>query len=241
MKILLVDNYLLDQLHKFLMAGGAKRISKKLKYGLLLGCGFWLAWTWFLWWQASQQPSSWIVVLGGGIRREMLAARLAKSYPELPIIVSSGSPLPCVYRVFVQEEGVDWRRVKVDFRAVDTLTNFTTLLPYLQSHQPRKVLMITEEGNLPRASVLAWLIWGSRGIAAEPVLVEGRGHNESWLKTLEDSTRAIAWVFLGNRTVANLSPSDSELQRQMNLRQSQCEIGSATLPDRHLTFSPSNR
>lgn len=212
------------------MIDGAKWVSKKLKLGLVLGCVFWLAWTWFLWWQASLEPPSWIVVLGGGIGREMLAARLAQYYPNLPIILSSGSPLPCVYRVFVEEEGVDWRRVKVDFRAVDTLTNFTTLLPYLQSNQPRKVFMITESGNLPRALVLAWIIWGSRGIAIEPLLVKGIGHHESWLKTFADSTRAIAWVMFGEKTVANLYHSNSELQRQMNIRQSGCEIGSATLP-----------
>ena len=212
------------------MTDAAKWVSRKLKYGLLIGCGFWLAWTWFPWWQASFQPPSWIVVLGGGIRREMLAARLAQSYPNLPIIVSSGSPLPCLYRVFVEEGGVAWRRVKVDFRAVDTLTNFTTLVPYLQSNQPRKVFMMTSEGNLPRASLLAWLIWGSRGIATEPVLVDGVGHNESWLKTFADSIRAIAWVLLGDQTVAKLYHSDAELQSQMNLRQSGCEIGSATLP-----------
>jgi hypothetical protein len=91
--------------------------------------------------------------------------------------------------------------------------------------------MITSKGNWLRASVLAWLIWGSRGIATQPVLVEGVGHNESWLKTFGDSIRAIAWVMLGDSTVANLYHSNAELQRQMNLRQSGCEIGSATLPE----------
>ncbi len=214
------------------MTDVAKWVSRKLKYGLLIGFGFWLAWTWFPLWQASLQPPSSIAVLGGGIRREMLAARLAKSYPNLPIFVSSGSTLPCLYRVFVEEQGVVWQRVRVDFRAVDTLTNFTALLPYLQSNQPRKAFVITDDGNLPRASILAWLIWGSRGIATEPILVEGIGHNESWLKTFADSIRAIAWVLLGERTVANSYHSDAEIESQMNLRQSSCEIGSAELPGR---------
>ncbi len=126
---------------------------------------------------------------------------------------------------------MSWQRVRVDFRAVDTLTNFTTLLPYLQFAQPRKVFMITEQGNLPRASVLGWLIWGSRGIATQPVLVEGIGHHESWIKTFGDSTRALLWVLLGERTVANSYHSETELKRQMHLRQSHCEIGFATLPD----------
>lgn len=218
---------------QFTITNRSKSITRNLKYAILIGCGFWLAWTGFLWWQADQKSPSAIAVLGGGIRREMLAARLAQSYPNLPIVVSSGSPLPCIYRVFVKERGVAWQRVKVDFRAVDTLTNFTTLLPYLQSNQPRKVFMITSEGNLLRASVLAWLIWGSRGIAIQPVTVEGAGHHESWLKTFADGIRAIAWVLLGKISVAKLypsnTPSDLELQSQLNLRQARCETGSATL------------
>lgn len=209
----------------------AKQIRRILIVGLLIVCSFWLASTWWLWKQASLQPPSAIVVLGGGIRREMLAAKLAKSYPNLPILVSSGSSLPCLYRVFVEEQGVGWQRVIVDFRATDTLTNFTSLLPYLQSNQPRKVLMITSTGNLPRASVLAWLIWGSRGIAIEPILVEGVGNEESRLKTIADSIRAMAYVLLGDRIVTNLYTADAEILRQMNLRQARCEIGSATMPE----------
>ncbi len=208
--------------------------SKKLKYALLIGLigsVFWLAWAWLSWWKASQQTPSSIVVLGGGIRREILAAQLAQSYPNLPIIVSSGSSLPCLYRVFIVENKVAWRRLTVDFRATDTLTNFTALVPYLQSNQSRKVFMVTSEGNLPRASMLAWLIWGSRGIAAEPVLVEGEGHDESWLKTFADSIRGVAWVVLGDKTVADLYQSDAKIQHQTRLRQSWCEVGSATLPE----------
>ena len=204
--------------------------KQKLKYGLIIGSVFWLVWAWLPWWEASHQIPSSIVVLGGGIRREILAAQLAQFYPNLPIIVSSGSSLPCLYRVFVEENKVDWRRLKVDFRATDTLTNFTALVPYLQSNQTRKIFMVTSKGNLPRAFVLAWLIWGSRGIAIEPVLVEGVGNNESWLKTFADSNRAIAWVVLGEKTVANLYNSGTEIQSQTNLRHSVCEVGSATLP-----------
>ncbi|PSB29490.1 YdcF family protein [Chlorogloea sp. CCALA 695] len=209
----------------------AKWISKKLKYGLIIGSVFLIALVWLPWWEASQQIPSSIVVLGGGIRREILAAQLAQSYPNLPIIVSSGSSLPCLYRVFVEENKVDWRRLKVDFRATDTLTNFTALVPYLQSNQTRKVFMVTSKGNLPRAFVLAWLIWGSRGIAMEPVLVGGVGNHESWLKTFADTARAIVWVVLGEKTVANLYNSDVEVKYQTSLRQSECEIGSAILPN----------
>jgi len=172
-----------------------------------------------------------IIVLGGGIRREMAAAQLAQIHPSLPVVISSGSTLPCLYRVFVKEAGVDWRRVTIDFRAVDTLTNFTAMLPYVQSRQPRKVFVVATEGHWSRAAVLGWLIWGSRGIAMEPVLIKGVGHEESWGKTLIDSLRAIGWLALGNRIVDHLYHSPTYVETQKQLRSSRCELGEATVPD----------
>lgn len=204
---------------------------RKLKYGLLLGCGFWLVWTWSPWLQALQQPPDAIVVIGGGIYREVVAAQLAQTYSSLPVVVSSGSTLPCLYRVFVEEHGVAWRRVTADFLAMDTVTNFTAVLPYLQTKTPRKVFVVATDRHWSRVLVLGWLIWGSRGIAMQPVLFEGGGHEESWFKTLRDSLRAMAWIVLGDITVANFYHSDTYIDTQKNLRQSDCEKGRAILPE----------
>ena len=206
------------------------RVVCKLKYGLLVGCGFWLVWTWLPWWQALQQPPDMIVVLGGGIRREAAAAQLAQTHSSLPVLVSSGSTLPCLYRIFVEEHKVAWRRVTVDFRAIDTVTNFTAVLPYLHTKTPRKVFVVATEGQWLRASVMGWIIWGSQGIAMQPVLVEGQDGN-SWFKTLRDSLRAVAWIVLRDITVANLYYSDTYLNTQRNLRSSRCETGHAILPE----------
>jgi hypothetical protein len=206
---------------------------RKLKYGLLLGGGFWVIWTWLPWWQALKQPPDAIVVIGGGIHREIAAAQLAQTHSTLPVVVSSGSTLPCLYRVFVEKHEVSWRRVTADFRATDTVTNFTAVLTYLHSKTPRKVFVVASEGHWSRVSVLGWIIWGSRGIAMQPVLpIEGGGHDESWFKTLRDSLRAVAWIVLGEIAVANFYHSDTYINTQRNLRQSHCEIvGNAIMPD----------
>eukprot|EP00698_Gefionella_okellyi_P015907 TRINITY_DN4518_c0_g1_i2.p1 TRINITY_DN4518_c0_g1~~TRINITY_DN4518_c0_g1_i2.p1 ORF type:complete len:112 (+),score=23.06 TRINITY_DN4518_c0_g1_i2:92-427(+) len=66
-----------------------------------------------------------IFVLGGESIREKYAAELAQSdeYIDLPIVVSSGSNS---LRHF-QAAGVTESRITLDQKAVDTVTNFTTL------------------------------------------------------------------------------------------------------------------
>lgn len=178
----------------------------------------------------SQAPPTAIVVLGGGIRREAAAAQLAQIYPDLPIIISSGSPIPCLYRVFVQEHHIDWPRVKVDLRAGDTLTNFTAVLPYLQQQGHRHVMLVTSAGHLQRSLLLATLIWGSYGIASQPQVIPGYGHHESWGKLIADGVRAVAWVVLGEWVASPFYHDPDQIQSSINRHQSRCEIGSASLP-----------
>lgn len=210
------------------------KLPESLKYALLAGFGIWLVLKGWMVWQAMQEPPSAIVVLGGGMRREMQAATLARAYPDLPVLVSSGSTLPCLYRVFVQEQNIAWQRLTVDFRAVDTVTNFTALLPYLQSGKHKKVFVVVSRGQWQRAAVLGWSIWGSQGIVMEPVRVEGVGHHESLPKLLRDTVRALAWVVMGDVTVDYLYYSGADLDHQRTLRHSRCELGRADLPD-HLS------
>lgn len=207
------------------------KLPKSLKYALLTGFGIWLVLKGWMVLEALQEPPSAIVVLGGGMRREMQAAMLAQAYPDLPVLVSSGSTLPCLYRVFVQEKNVTWQRLTVDFRAVDTVTNFTALLPYLQFEKHRKVFLVVSSGQWQRAAVLGWSIWGSRGIVMEPVRVEGVGHDESLAKLFRDTVRAFAWIVLGDVTVDYLYHSRAHLDYQISLRHSRCEFGLADLPN----------
>lgn len=212
-----------------------QRGLRLLGLSLAIGVLVWiLAQAWVLS-QRSQSPPTAIVVLGGGIKREAAAAHLAKQLPDLPVIISSGSRIPCLYRVFVQEYQVDWERIKVDLRAGDTLTNFTAVLPYLQQHRHHHVILITSEGHLRRSRLLAHLIWGSHGIATRPYVISGVGHNESWLKLMADSLRGLAWILLGDWVAHPFYHSPDRVQSSATQRQSQCEIGSADLP---LTIDP---
>jgi len=206
------------------------RWLRLLSLGLALGLSGGLLYQSRILHQRSLEPPTAIVVLGGGIQRETVAARLAQHYPHLPVIISSGSTIPCLYRVFVEENQVDWQRIKVDLRAEDTLTNFTSILPYLQAQHHKTVFLVTTSGHLTRSRMLAAIIWGSRGIAVRPQVMEGIGHNESWVKLLFDLMRAIAWFLFGDWIAQLFYRDPLELQQFSTQRQSRCEIGSATLP-----------
>lgn len=181
---------------------------------------------------AEKQPPSAIVVLGGGIRREQLAARLAQDHPEIRVIVSSGSGIPCLYKVFVEDARLPWERVTIDHKATDTLTNFTATLPYLKAAGDRKVWLVATDGHLPRAQILARIIWGSQGIVMDPMVLKGDGNQESGIKTVIDTTRALLWVGFRDLTTFPFYASPTQIAQQQQVKGSQCELlGFIRLPE----------
>jgi uncharacterized SAM-binding protein YcdF (DUF218 family) len=187
--------------------------------------------------EAEKQPPSVIVVLGGGIRREQLAARLAQDHPQLRVIISSGSKVPCLYKVFTTDAGIPWEKVTVDLKATDTLTNFTATLPYLQQAKDRKVWLVATDGHLPRARLLAGIIWGSQGIAMEPVVLKGEGNEESIFKTGMDTTRALLWLGLREISTFPFYTSSAQITQEQQIRGAQCELlGFVYLPEAFSAF-----
>lgn len=146
-----------------------------------------------------------ILTLGGGGDREPYTAHFAKHYPNLPIWVSSGQPTNLA-RVFFRTVGIPDTRVRFDRRAVDTVTNFTTLVADFQSQNIHHIYLITSDYHMNRAQAIAFIVLGSRGIAFTPVPIPTNRPNESWSHILRDFGRALFWLFTG-RTGASLNPN----------------------------------
>jgi uncharacterized SAM-binding protein YcdF (DUF218 family) len=72
-----------------------------------------------------------ILVLGGDTQREIVAARLAHA-DGLPVIVSGGSNPEYAHWLFQEREGLAPDQVRLDYRARDTLSNFTSLVDDLR-------------------------------------------------------------------------------------------------------------
>ena len=138
------------------------------------------------------QPEA-IFVLGGAEERELFAAKFAQRHPGIPIWVSSGAPKEYAKRVFAKA-GIDARRVHLDYEAVDTVTNFTSLVDKLQADGIDSVYLLTSDDHMRRARVIGDIVFGSRGIAIKPVPVPSGRAPEPTEKCLRDGARALFWL-----------------------------------------------
>lgn len=145
-----------------------------------------------------------ILTLGGGADREEFTAKFAQTHPFLEIWVSSGTPYNQSRQIF-QAAGIVDRRVYLDYRAVDTVTNFTTLVSDFKHRQIQHIYLITSDPHMPRAMAIAIFVLGSQGIAFTPISVPSKQPSESWFHILRDIIRTIVWIFTG-RSGASLNP-----------------------------------
>ena len=143
-----------------------------------------------------------ILTLGGGSDREKFTAQFAQMHPSLEIWVSSGTPANNARKIF-QAAGIPNTQVHLDRRAVDTVTNFTSLIADFKKRHFQHLYLITSDFHMPRAKAIATFVLGSQGIAFTPVSVPSIQAPESWFHILRDSGRAILWIVTG-RTGASL-------------------------------------
>ncbi len=157
-----------------------------------------------------------IFVLGGSPDREKFAASLALKYPDLPLWVSSGSPEEYSYWVFDQA-GVDRQRLHLDYRAVDTLTNFTTLVDDLKNRGITSVYLVTSDYHMRRAQWIAEIIGAQRGVIFKIVPIPTDRATEPILKALRDSGRAVVWLLTGYTGVSlqNLEQTEEPIKSKL--------------------------
>lgn len=153
----------------------------------------------FLVWNAvrlyhhAQQPTDAILVLGGSIQREMHAAQLATTLPDIPILISGGSRTPCLALLF-ERANADLGQVYSDRCPQSTWGNVYYSTSVLRSWHARHVRLITSISHLPRALWMTRLHLGIHGIWVEldTVVEQGQpGNREYWWKTGVDLIRTL--------------------------------------------------
>jgi uncharacterized SAM-binding protein YcdF (DUF218 family) len=140
-----------------------------------------------------------VLVLGGStknLEREKFTADFARKHPKLPIWITGGSPPRYTRKVFTKA-GVDPKRLHMDYEAVDTVTNFTTLVDDLKARGIKSVYLITSDFHMRRASLIGDIVLGSRGIKFKTVAVPSETPSEPIEKCLRDGARAIVWLATG--------------------------------------------
>jgi len=145
---------------------------------------------------SAKEPQA-ILVLGGSPEREKFAAQFALQHPQLPIFVSSGSPQEYAEYVF-EQAGVKRDRIHLDYRAVDTVSNFTVMVTELQKRNVTDVYVITADYHMPRAIVIGKIVLGSRGIEMHPVTIPSSFKSENPTKSLRDGLRSVFWLVTGS-------------------------------------------
>lgn len=147
-----------------------------------------------------------ILVLGGEPAREKFAVEFARSHPETEIWVSSGSPEEYTKMLFAKA-GIAQDRLHIDRRALDTVTNFTTLVDEFHHQGIRSVYLVTSDDHMQRAQVVGEIVFGSRGIIIKPLPLSAGREPELAIKSVRDGARAIIWLITGI-TGANLLHQD---------------------------------
>ncbi len=147
------------------------------------------------------KPPDAVLVLGGEPRREQFAAEFAKQHPDLPIWVSGGSNPEYAEWIF-RQAGVPDKLVHLDYAAVDTLTNFTTIADKLRSQNIKNIYLITSDYHMRRSQWIGQVVLGSRGIQFQPVSIPTNKPAEPVEKAVFDGLRAVFWVATGDTGMA---------------------------------------
>ncbi|MFB2834666.1 YdcF family protein [Aerosakkonemataceae cyanobacterium BLCC-F167] len=147
-----------------------------------------------------------VLMLGGStsaLEREKFTAKFVSQQPNLEnleIWISSGGSGK--YNNYAREifikAGINSEKIHFDNQAVDTVTNFTTLVDELKARGVTSVYLITSDYHIRRAQVIGEVVLGSRGIVFKSVAVPSQQSPEPIEKAIRDGARAILWVITGN-------------------------------------------
>ena len=177
--------------------------SKKLYKGLKISRISWFLvgflvtfWVGYQQFAGSIEPPQALLVLGGAIEREVFAAEFAQQHPHLDVWVSSGTNPEYAEWLFSQA-GISQTRLHLDYDAVDTVTNFTTIVDKLKSQGITSVYLVTSDDHMRRARVIGKIILGSRGITFKPLPVPSGRSPEPIEKVIRDGIRGIVWLTTG--------------------------------------------
>ena len=147
-----------------------------------------------------------IFVLGGDSQRMEFAAQFWRSHKDLDIWVSDFDFNLNYDRLIFQQFGVPDERLRLDGRATDTVTNFTTLVDDFVENKIHHFYLITSDYHMRRATAIAAIVLGSQGIVVTPLAVPSSDDkSESLMRVMRDCGRSLLWVFSG-RTGASLNP-----------------------------------
>jgi uncharacterized SAM-binding protein YcdF (DUF218 family) len=147
-----------------------------------------------------------IFVLGGEDNRMESAAQFWQLQTNLDIWVSDYESNLNHNRQIFQRFSVPNQQLRLDGRATDTVTNFTSMVDKFIEQKLQHIYLITSDYHMQRARAIASIVLGSQGIVVTPLAVPSLGEkSESLLRVIRDCGRSLVWIF-SNRTGASFNP-----------------------------------
>lgn len=107
---------------------------------------------------------------------------------------------PEIARPIFQAAGISDSRLHLDYRAVDTVTNFTTIVPEFEHKGIQHIYLITSDFHMLRAKAIATMILGIKGIAFTPISVPSDADQlkkETISPIIRDLGRSLLWIVTG--------------------------------------------
>jgi uncharacterized SAM-binding protein YcdF (DUF218 family) len=136
-----------------------------------------------------------IFVLGGDRERETFAVELARENTELHLWISSGQSDADRLLSIPWLQG----RVHIDWKALDTVTNFSTMISQFHQVGVSSLYLVTSDYHMRRANAVASIMLGLSGIKYMPIVVppvQARPPEQLY-KVMRDVVRAFIWVISG--------------------------------------------
>lgn len=151
-----------------------------------------------------------ILELGGNIARMDKAIELMQANPGAWLIVSSeGDPVACMQKL--KDAGVDPARTMLDYKAWDTVTNFTNTKPLVESLKPDELMVVTDGFHMLRAMTIARLVYRGASFRITPHPSSPKDHDESKKLVLLDASRALLFSLTG-QTIYDQKVYDDRIQ-----------------------------
>lgn len=139
-----------------------------------------------------------ILELGGNAARLYKVLELASEYPEAKIIISSeGSPDHVVG--LLRGAGINDERFLLDFKAWDTVTNFTETVKLIKSFHPKNLYVVTDQFHMKRSMAIATAVYFLSGmrIIPNPYMGSEPHDPENPKYVRDDRFRAWLWRLTG--------------------------------------------
>jgi uncharacterized SAM-binding protein YcdF (DUF218 family) len=151
-----------------------------------------------------------ILHLGGRAERIQTTAHIARHWcPEAHIIFGTEAD-PANIVATMTAYGIPRDRYTLDYRAWDTLTNFTEVWDLLEKVGTTELYVVTDQYHIRRSMFIAQAVTAFTGITVIPCVehTEDPGEEEAFLRALRDGFKALFWrvtgITLGSRKLKAL-------------------------------------